>query len=98
MDKMPIEDLGLAVLIGVGAIVIGYIVRIIVPNKHFPWTAGLLATNAVVAGFAYAGVQAAGLMLVWWPMVSISVGAFTLIADFELKSKSATSSASRKNT
>lgn len=92
MESVPYAEqyqmLGLGVLIGVGAIITGYIVRVIVPDKHFPWTTGLLATNAVVGAFAYAGVEAAGYMIVWWPIVSLCGGGFMLLADFDLKSKS----------
>lgn len=76
---------GLGVLIGSGAIVVGYIVKIIVPNKHFPWTAGVLAANVVVAAFAYAGVKIAGTMLPAWLLGSMFAVSISLYADFLIK-------------
>lgn len=57
------EDAGLGVLIGVGAIVVGYLVYCIVPADHFPRTAGLLAANAFVGGLAHYGLPVAGELL-----------------------------------
>jgi hypothetical protein len=53
----PEQKFGVGVLILIGAIVAGYIVRCVVPARHFPRTAGLLAANAVAAGLAVAGVE-----------------------------------------
>jgi hypothetical protein len=43
---------GLAVMLGVGAIVVGYLVYCIVPANHFPRTAGLLTANLVLGVLA----------------------------------------------
>lgn len=75
----------LGVLIGAGAIVIGYIVRMVVPNKHFPWTAGVLASNVVIAAFAYAGMKIAGIILPAWLVGSILAGSVSLCADVEIR-------------
>jgi hypothetical protein len=83
-DAEQYQAIALGVLIGVGAIVIGYVVRLIVPNKHFPRTAGLLASNAVIAALAYAKVTVAGTMLVWWLAVSFFAAYVTVTTDEDL--------------
>jgi hypothetical protein len=79
------QMVALGVLIGAGAIVVGYIVKLLVPKKHFPWTAGVLASNVVVAAFAYAGVKIAGIILPPWLIGSILVRSCSLIADFDIR-------------
>lgn len=89
MLGVPIDEqyqmIGLGVLIGVGAVLIGYFVRLIVPNKHFPWTAGLLASNLIVALPAYAGVKIAGPLLMGWLFCSMFAAPVSVIADQNLK-------------
>jgi hypothetical protein len=89
MPGVPFDEqyqmIGLGVLIGVCAILLGYIVRLAVPNKHFPWTAGLLASNAVVALPAYAGVKIAGPLLMGWLLCSMFVAVVTFRVDLYLK-------------
>lgn len=89
MPGVPVDEqhqmIGLGVLIGVGAILLGYVVRLFVPAKHFPWTAGLLASNAVVAACAYAGVSIAGVMIEGWLIASIFAFAISLRVDLFLQ-------------
>jgi hypothetical protein len=89
VQGIPIEEqyqaIGLGVLIGVGAILAGYLVKMVVPKKHFPWTAAVLATNAVVAVFAYWGVKIAGIMLPGWLTVSMFAAAFAFRVDLYIK-------------
>jgi hypothetical protein len=89
MENLPYAEqyrmIGLGVLIGAGAILIGYIVKLVVPNKHFPWTAGLLASNVVVALPAYVGVEIAGPLLMGWLFCSMFVATASVIADLNLR-------------
>ncbi len=72
---------GLAVLIAAGAIVAGYLVYRIVPPKHFPRTAGLLAANVIVGALAYAGNEIAGEMLGGCLIVSGFFGWLLILGD-----------------
>ena len=89
MSELPFDQqyqmIGLGVLIAVGAVLIGYIVRLVIPDKHFPWTAGLLASNAVIALPAYAGVKIAGPLLLWWLFCSMFAATASFIADMNLR-------------
>lgn len=53
----PEQKIGLGALMLMGAVVVGYIVSCIVPARHYPRIAGVLAANAVIAGLAVAGVS-----------------------------------------
>ena len=66
------SGLGLGVLIGIGAIVVGYVVSQIAPKQHYPRIAGVLASDAVVGGLTYVGVEPAAYMLVWWVLFSLA--------------------------
>jgi hypothetical protein len=54
------QKVGLGVVIIAGAIVVGYLVSLVIPAKHFPRTAGLLSSNAVIGALAWGGVPVAG--------------------------------------
>lgn len=64
------QKIGLGVLFFIAAIVVGYIVFCLVPAKHYPRTAGVLAANALVAGLALAGFEPAGALTVWLATLS----------------------------
>ena len=49
----------LALLVGVGAGLVGYAVFRRVPEDHYPRMAGWLASNAIVASLALIGVEVA---------------------------------------
>lgn len=78
------QALGLGVVISVAAIVGGYLIRLAVPPKHFPRTAGLLAGNGIVGGFAWWGVEPAGTALIWFLALSLLFGIFVVfVADMD---------------
>lgn len=79
---------GLAVVIGSGAIVIGYLVSLAVPKSHYPATAGsgLLASNAFIGCLAVAGIVVAGYMVVPWAVMSFAVGLRITLESDEKKS------------
>jgi hypothetical protein len=73
----PEQQFALGVLILIGAIVVGYVVRCVVPDRHYPRTAGLLAANALPAGLAVFGIEAAAyvvFILVFLTVRSLSFG------------------------
>ncbi len=54
---------GLAVLIAIAAIVLGYVVRMFWPKQHNPQLFAVLAAAALVGGLAFAGNTAAMLAI-----------------------------------
>lgn len=68
------QAVGLGVIVGVASIVVGYLVYLAMPRRHFPATTGLLASNLFIAVLGYFGVVVAQYMLVWWLMASFSLG------------------------
>jgi hypothetical protein len=67
----PEQKLGLGALMLIGAIVVGYIVRCVVPARHYPRTGGFLAANASIAGLTVAGVEPAAHMIFWVAVASL---------------------------
>lgn len=65
---------GLGTLMTIGAVLIGYIVYLIVPTKHFPIIAGVLAADAVMGALAFYGVDPAGEILVWFLLATGFIG------------------------
>lgn len=66
---------GLAILIAVLAIVIGYGVAVLVPRYHFPRTAGVLASATAVGAMAVIGIDGAALIVTpWGPLSTIAAG------------------------
>lgn len=80
-DAITNQAAGLGVLIGVAAIVAGYLVSCMVPANHFPRTAGLVTANAIIGSLAYAGVDVAGEMLGWALALSYAAGLVLLGQD-----------------
>ena len=64
------QQIALGVLIGAASIVIGYVVARVMPKRHFPVLAGVIASNAIIAGLAYWGVDVAGKMVMWWLIIT----------------------------
>lgn len=56
----------------IGSVVVGYIVSCVVPAKHYPRTAGVLAANAVLAAFTFAGVDPAAYIAIWFALFSLA--------------------------
>jgi len=65
---------GLGTLITIVAIVVGYCVYLLVPKRHFPVAAGVLAADAVIAGLALWGVAVAGDILIWFVVITGVLG------------------------
>lgn len=65
------RKVGEAALIGIGAILIGFLVARIWPRSMQPVLFGWLAATAVVAALAYVGVASAGLVL--WLFIAAAV-------------------------
>lgn len=64
------QNYGLGTLIVIGALVVGYCVYRLVPEKHFPLVAGVLSADAVIAGLALWGIGVAGDILIWFVVVT----------------------------
>lgn len=77
------QQMALAVLIALGAIVAGYLVFCAVPVKHFPRMAGMLSAIGIVAGLTVLGVEVAGDILGWFVLAVVTGGIFLASADFE---------------
>ena len=82
------QIVGLGLLIGLGAVAVGYLVSNLVPRQHFPRTAGVLATNAVIAGFAVAGVEVAAQMLGWFVLITVAAAWQLVGADADERERS----------
>jgi hypothetical protein len=73
--------LGLGVLFVIGSIVVGYIVFCLVPAKHYPRTAGVLAANACMGGLTAAGIEPAAYIVVWMAFASMYALMHTVDSD-----------------
>ena len=73
------KQMGLAVLIFVGATFIGVVVSRMVPRDKGPTLFGTLAALTVVGGLAYIGVEAAAYILWVFVAGAILLGAFALM-------------------
>ena len=72
------QKLGIGALFVIGAIVAGYIVYCIVPDRHYPRVAGALAANGIMAGLTAAGIEPAAYIVIWFALAS---GYFLLITS-----------------
>ena len=73
------KQLGLATLIAVGAILVGFIVRRMWPRSMNPPLFGWLAATAVVAALAYLGVPGAALVLWLFIGAAVLLGILALV-------------------
>jgi hypothetical protein len=60
---------GLSIIIACASVIAEYIVSLVVPQRHFPKTAGILVAMMIVAGLSYAGIQAASDFLTIWATI-----------------------------
>lgn len=67
------KTVGLAVLISIAAIVIGYVVSVLWPKDHNPSLFGFLAAIAFVGGLAAAGNTAATMAILIVILASLSL-------------------------
>lgn len=81
----PHQQMGLGALMVIGSIVTGYVVSCVVPAKHYPRTAGVLATNAVMAALTFAGVDPAAYIVVWLAIFSIFPIGYAIESDERFK-------------
>jgi hypothetical protein len=63
--------IGLGALFVIGAIVVGYTVYRIVPDRHYPEVAGVLAAIATIAALAAAGIDPAPYILIIVVVIAI---------------------------
>lgn len=73
------RQLGLATLIAIGAILLGFVVRRMWPRSMNPLLFGWLAATAAVAVLAYAGVPAATLVLWLFIGAAVLLGLLALV-------------------
>lgn len=64
------REYALALVICVGAVLVGYGVFRLVPEHHYPRVAGWLAANVIVATLALLGVEVAGETVVLFFLIS----------------------------
>ena len=75
--------IGLAMLMAVAAVVIGYLIAIIVPREHFPRTAGVLASATAIGALAVGGVDGSALIVGPWAVLSTIAAGFAASLDRE---------------
>jgi len=77
-ELFDMRTLGLATLICIGAIAVGYVIARIWPKRHNPQLFATLIAIALVGALAYAGVTAAGLALVVLILAALAFGAMAI--------------------
>lgn len=73
------RKLGEATLVGIGAILVGFLVARVWPRSMQPVLFGWLAATAVVALLAYLGVASAGLVLWLFIAAAVLLGVLALV-------------------
>jgi hypothetical protein len=79
----PEQKIGLGAIMLIGAVVVGYVVRCVVPKQHYPRVAGVLAANVSLAGLAVAGIEPAVSIIVFGSVLSVYAGFYAAGADAE---------------